>query len=169
MKQCHVLYAFLCSSAFVFRGDATILEGHEAYGFPHDMGRFAFRFKCIVDSHDLHDCQWLYSDDDHPPEDCKPVSVRCEGMESGPCFSMKIVFSGIKIPIRIDSIYRGYIWYDSAHSITFTIIKLQSNWHSRATPHTPPLRARYGVSVVSYTKKNDRGISKAQCIKIRRS
>ena len=33
--------------------------------------------------------------------------------------------------------------------------------HSRTTPHTWPLRARYGVSFVSYTKNNYRDISRA--------
>ena len=35
--------------------------------------------------------------------------------------------------------------------------------HSRTTPHTSPLRARYGVSFVSYTKNNYRDISRAHC------
>ena len=40
---------------------------------------------------------------------------------------------------------------------------LLSDFHSRTTPHTSPLRASYGVSFVSYTKKNDRDISRAHC------
>ena len=58
------------------------------------------------------------------------------------------------------SIYRGYIWYGSAHSTTITMIKLRSDLHPRTTPHTWPLRASYGVTFVSYTKKNDRDISR---------
>ena len=62
------------------------------------------------------------------------------------------------------SIYRDYIWHDIAHGITITMIKLQSDLHSRKAPHTSPLRASHGVSFVSYTKKNDRDISRAHCI-----
>ena len=51
------------------------------------------------------------------------------------------------------SIYRGYIWYDSAHSRTITMMKLRSDLHSWQTPQTSPLRASYGVSVVSYPEK----------------
>ena len=32
------------------------------------------------------------------------------------------------------SIYRGYIWYDSTHSTTITVIKLWSDLHWRKTP-----------------------------------
>ena len=39
------------------------------------------------------------------------------------------------------------------------MIKLRPDLHTRTTPHTSPLRANYGVSSVSYTKKNDRDIS----------
>ena len=53
------------------------------------------------------------------------------------------------------------MWYDSAHS-TITMIKLRSDLHSR-TPHSSLLRASYGVSFASYTKKNDRDISRAHC------
>ena len=42
------------------------------------------------------------------------------------------------------SIYRDYIWYDSAHSTTIKMIKLRTDLHTRKTPHTSPLRARYG-------------------------
>ena len=41
------------------------------------------------------------------------------------------------------------------------MIKLRSDLYSRTTPHASPLRASYGVSFVSYTKKNDRDISRA--------
>ena len=61
------------------------------------------------------------------------------------------------------SIYHGYIWYNSAESSTITMIKCRSDLHSRTTPHTSPLRARYGVSFVSYTNKNDRDISRVYC------
>ena len=64
------------------------------------------------------------------------------------------------------SIYRGYIWYDSAHSTTITTIILQSNFHSWTTPYTSytsPLQASYGVSFVSYENKNDTDISRARC------
>ena len=67
------------------------------------------------------------------------------------------------------SICRGYIWYDNAHSTAIKMIKLRSNFHSRTTPHTPPLRASYGVSFVSYTKNNDRDISIVHCISLRLS
>ena len=59
------------------------------------------------------------------------------------------------------SMYRDYIWYEGAHITSITMIKLWSDLHSRTTPHTSPLRARYGVSLASYTKKNDRDISRA--------
>ena len=36
--------------------------------------------------------------------------------------------------------------------------------HARPTPHTSPWRASYGVSFVSYSKKNHRDISRAYCI-----
>ena len=36
------------------------------------------------------------------------------------------------------SIYRGYIWYDSAHSTTITTMKLRSDLHSRTTPILRP-------------------------------
>ena len=51
----------------------------------------------------------------------------------------------------IDLKYCGYIWYDSAHSTTTTLIKLRLDFHSRMTPYN--LRARYGVFLVSYPKK----------------
>ena len=44
------------------------------------------------------------------------------------------------------------------------MIKLRLYWHSRTTPHTSPLRANYGGSFVSYTKKNDRDISRVHCM-----
>ena len=37
------------------------------------------------------------------------------------------------------SIYRGYIWYDSADNTTIIMVKLRSDLHSRRTPHTSPL------------------------------
>ena len=43
------------------------------------------------------------------------------------------------------------------------MIKLQSDLHSRTTPHSSPLRASYGVSFMSYRKKIDRDISRAHC------
>ena len=43
------------------------------------------------------------------------------------------------------------------------MLKLRSDLHSRKTPHTSPLRASYGVSFVSYTKKKYRDISRAHC------
>ena len=44
------------------------------------------------------------------------------------------------------------------------MIKLRSDLYSRTTPHSSPLRASYGVSFVSYTKNNDRDISRAYFI-----
>ena len=42
------------------------------------------------------------------------------------------------------------------------MIELQSDLHSRTTPHTSSLRAScYGVPVVNYTEKNNRDISRA--------
>ena len=67
------------------------------------------------------------------------------------------------------SIYRGYIQYDSAPSTTITMVKLRPDLHSRKTPHSSPLRASYGVSFVSYTKKNDRYIERAHCTEVWRS
>ena len=61
-------------------------------------------------------------------------------------------------------IYCCHIWYDSAHSTTNKLIKLRSVLHSRTTPHKSPLRSSYGVSFVSYTKKNDRDILRVHCI-----
>ena len=52
------------------------------------------------------------------------------------------------------SICRGYICRDSAHNQTITMIKLRLGLHSRTTPHTSTVRASYGVSFMSYTKKN---------------
>ena len=52
------------------------------------------------------------------------------------------------------SIYRGCIWNDSVHCTTIIMIKLRSDLHSRTTPHTSPLRARYRVSLEGCTKKN---------------
>ena len=46
--------------------------------------------------------------------------------------------------------------HDSAHSTTITMMKVQSDMHSQMTSHTSPL--------VSYTKNNDRDISRAHCI-----
>ena len=43
------------------------------------------------------------------------------------------------------------------------MMKLWSDLHSRTTPHTSPLRASFGVSFASYTKKNDRDISGVLC------
>ena len=37
--------------------------------------------------------------------------------------------------------------------------KFRLDLHSRTTPHTWLLRASFGVSFMSYTKKNDRNIS----------
>ena len=45
------------------------------------------------------------------------------------------------------SIYRGHIWYESAHSTAITMIKPRSHLHSRTKPHTPPLRARRATDV----------------------
>ena len=56
-----------------------------------------------------------------------------------------------------------HIYHDNVHSTTITIIKFRSDLHWRTTSHTSPLRASYGVSFVSYTKKNDRDISRAYC------
>ena len=67
------------------------------------------------------------------------------------------------------SICCGYIWYDNAHSTAIKMITLRSNFHSLTTPHTPPLRASYGVSFVSYTKNNGRDISIVHCISLRLS
>ena len=61
------------------------------------------------------------------------------------------------------SIYRDYIWYDSTHSTRIRMITFRSDLHSRTTPHTLSLRASYGVSFVTYTKKMDRNISRAHC------
>ena len=63
-------------------------------------------------------------------------------------------------------VYRSYIWYDNAHVTTITMIKRRSDLHSRKTSHTSPLRASYGVSFVSYTKKNDHDISRAHFIEM---
>ena len=57
--------------------------------------------------------------------------------------------------------YHGYIWYDSAHTTTIRVIKLQLDLHSGMTPHTLPSRASHGVSFTSYTNKNDLYISRA--------
>ena len=62
------------------------------------------------------------------------------------------------------SIYRGYIWYDSKYSTSITMIQLWWDLHSRTTTHTSPLRASYGMSSASCTKKNDRSISRAHRI-----
>ena len=66
----------------------------------------------------------------------------------------------------IASRYRRYIGYGSTHSTTITTIQLLSDLHSQKTNHTSPLRANYGVSFVSYTKKNDCDTSRAhwKCI-----
>ena len=64
-----------------------------------------------------------------------------------------ITVYSLPIPYYILSISRGYIWCDSAHSTTIIMIRLQSYFHTRTTPHTSPLRASYGVSFASYTKK----------------
>ena len=48
------------------------------------------------------------------------------------------------------SIYRGYIWYNCAHSTTITMLKIRSDLHPRTIPHTSPVRASYGVSFVSW-------------------
>ena len=66
----------------------------------------------------------------------------------------------------IFSIYRGYIWYDSAHSTT-EMIKLRPNLHSRTPPHNSPLRSSFGMSFMSYTKKNGRDLSTAHCIPVK--
>ena len=65
------------------------------------------------------------------------------------------------------SIYCGYIWYRCVHSTTVTMVKLQSDLHSRTTPYTSPLRASYGVSFASYTKKDGHDISRVHCMLIR--
>ena len=62
------------------------------------------------------------------------------------------------------SIYRGSIWCDNAHSTAIVIIKFGSHLHSRTTPHTPPFRVSYGVSSVSYAKKNDHDIRREQIV-----
>ena len=67
-------------------------------------------------------------------------------------------------PYTIDSEYVA-VMYD-------TIVRTQHNNYNdktsvrfalSKTPHTWSLRASYGVSFVSYTKKNDRDISRAYC------
>ena len=55
-----------------------------------------------------------------------------------------------------------YIYNNCAHSTTVTMIKFQLDLHSRTTPHTSPLRS-LKVIFLSYTKKNDRDISKVHC------
>ena len=47
------------------------------------------------------------------------------------------------------SIYRGYIWYDSAYSTSITMVTLRSNLYSRTTPHTSPLTGR-GMGCLSW-------------------
>ena len=79
-------------------------------------------------------------------------NYKTDAVASSHCYSYRL------------SVYRGYIWYDSADNTAITMIKLRSDLHSRMTPHTSPLRARYGVSFVCYTRKNDRDISRAHCI-----
>ena len=53
------------------------------------------------------------------------------------------------------SIYRGYIWYDDAHSTAITVIKLRSHMHSRTTLHSE----LWGVFHELYDE-NDRDISR---------
>ena len=48
------------------------------------------------------------------------------------------------------SIYRSFIWYETLHSTTITW-RFRPGLHSRTTPNTSPIRARHGVSFVSYT------------------
>ena len=71
-----------------------------------------------------------------------------------------IIHSVVSLYYRL-SIYRGYIWYDNAHSITITMIKLWLDLHSRTASHTSPLQASYGVSIVSYKKENYKNIESA--------
>ena len=59
--------------------------------------------------------------------------------------------------------YHRYIWSDNAHSTTIAMIKLQSDLHSLATPHTSLSWVSYGVSFMSYMKKNDGDISREHC------
>ena len=67
----------------------------------------------------------------------------------------------------IDSWYiTNYMWYDSAHSTTMTMIKVRSDLHSRMTPHTLHLLARYGMTFVSYIKGIDCNILRSHCIDI---
>ena len=63
------------------------------------------------------------------------------------------------------SIYRGYIWNDSAHSTAITMMKLGADLPSRTTPYTStsPLRVSYGVTFANKTKKNHRDILRVRC------
>ena len=67
--------------------------------------------------------------------------------------------------ITIDSRYIAVIYNTIVH--TAKPLQWQNFSHTlqtQNTPHTSPLRASYGVSFVSYSKKNECDISKAHFI-----
>ena len=80
----------------------------------------------------------------------------------------------IRLMIRPEYRYTYTIRYIGVIHNTIVHTAQQLQWqnlgqtlHSRTTPiHTSPLRASYGVSFVSYSKKNDRDISRAHTIYI---
>ena len=78
--------------------------------------------------------------------------IGCEiKMRSVSCiFCFLLYVPGYK---TMDFRYIAVILYDTAHRTTVTMIKLRSDLYSRMTPHTWSLRASFGVSFVSYTKK----------------
>ena len=64
----------------------------------------------------------------------------------------------------IDSRYIVFIYVTVVHSTTNEMIKRRSDLLVRMSSHTSPLLGSYGVFSPSYTKKDDRDISKAHCI-----
>ena len=63
------------------------------------------------------------------------------------------------------SIYRGYIWYDSAYITSITMVTLRSDLYSRKTPHTSPLRGElWGVFRELYEEKSPRYIDRERTV-----
>ena len=89
-----------------------------------------------------------------PPHQCHPPKA----MTNWTTYSKQHIFIYYRL-----SICRGYIWYDSADNTQIIRVKLWSDLHSRRTSHTSPLRARYGVSFVSFATKNYGDISRTHC------
>ena len=58
-------------------------------------------------------------------------------------------------------VYREPVWYDFVQITTAIMTKPQSDFEPTKTPHSSPVRARYGFFIVSSLEEGDREMKKA--------